>query len=138
MKKHLSILGVLHIIFSSLTLLLAAVIMVLGLGFHVWSEIPILRGPLLNFLIGIASGLLLAALPGMIGGIGILNHWRWARMLLLVVAIFKLPGFPFDTALGIYTLWVLLNDRTVALLNPTPNPAPVRTDPTRGIDPQSS
>jgi hypothetical protein len=34
------------------------------------------------------------------------------------VSFFNLLRIPFGTALGIYTLWVLMNDDTIALMNP--------------------
>jgi hypothetical protein len=45
---------------------------------------------------------------GLLVGFGLLRLERWARILALVVAILSLIKLPFGTALGIYTLWVLL------------------------------
>jgi zinc-ribbon domain len=39
---------------------------------------------------------------------GLFEHRPWARILTLVIAFLALLRFPFGTALGIYTLWVLL------------------------------
>lgn len=41
-------------------------------------------------------------------GIALLNHARFGRILAIIVAILSLIKIPFGTALGIYTLWVLL------------------------------
>lgn len=41
-------------------------------------------------------------------GLGLLDRRPWARILALVLAFLALLRFPFGTALGIYTLWVLL------------------------------
>jgi uncharacterized membrane protein YozB (DUF420 family) len=49
----------------------------------------------------------LAAL-GFIAGWGLLERAPWARPLTIVLACFSLLHMPFGTALGIYTLWVLL------------------------------
>jgi hypothetical protein len=48
-----------------------------------------------------------AALGAMVG-IGLLRRERWARPLAMVVAVISLLKLPFGTALGIYTLWVLV------------------------------
>jgi hypothetical protein len=48
-----------------------------------------------------------AALGAMVG-IGLLRRERWARPLAMVVAVLTLLKLPFGTALGIYTLWVLV------------------------------
>ena len=39
---------------------------------------------------------------------GLFEHRPWARILTLVLGFLALLRFPFGTALGIYTLWVLL------------------------------
>ncbi len=45
---------------------------------------------------------------GLIAGQGLLGRAPWARMLTIVLGCFSLFDVPFGTALGIYTLWVLL------------------------------
>ena len=50
-----------------------------------------------------ASGIL-----GLIAGWGLLNRQPWARTLAIVLGFFALFHFGVGTALGIYTLWVLL------------------------------
>jgi hypothetical protein len=45
---------------------------------------------------------------GLIVGWGLLDRQPWARMLAIVMGAFSLVDVPFGTALGIYTLWVLL------------------------------
>ena len=41
-------------------------------------------------------------------GWGLLKHAPWARILTIVAAFLGLLNIPFGTALGIYSLWVLL------------------------------
>jgi ABC-type spermidine/putrescine transport system permease subunit II len=48
------------------------------------------------------------AVVGLIAGVGLLQRAPWARILALVLAFLSLINPPFGTALGIYTLWVLL------------------------------
>ncbi len=128
MEKHITLLGVLHIISSAVGLLAAAFLFVLFTGISLLADEAAARTILFLFGIGLAGFLLLLTAPGLVGGIGILKRRRWARVVLLVVAVFKLPGFPFDTALGVYTLWVLMNDEVIALLDAPPAP-PVITPP---------
>ena len=45
---------------------------------------------------------------GFFAGWGLLNREPWARVLALVLAFLALIHPPFGTALGVYTLWVLL------------------------------
>lgn len=52
--------------------------------------------------------LLFTGVAGIIAGWGLLERQPWARMLAIVLGCFNLIDMPFGTALGIYTLWVLL------------------------------
>lgn len=45
---------------------------------------------------------------GFLAGWGLLQKQSWARILTLVLGFISLFNIPFGTALGIYTLWVLL------------------------------
>jgi hypothetical protein len=62
-------------------------------------------------LLSVVAILLLAkAAIGFIAGWGLLQHESWARVLVLVLAFISLfTNIPFGTALGVYTLWVLLS-----------------------------
>lgn len=61
--------------------------------------------PLLTFFSGL---ILLKGAAGFIAGWGLLQRESWARVLTLVVGFISLFNIPLGTALGIYTLWVLL------------------------------
>jgi len=76
-------------------------------------EIP--NGPppwVMDFLrpaLGIIGWLILVkAAVGLIAGWGLLQREEWARVFALVVGFLALLNVPIGTALGIYTLWVLL------------------------------
>jgi hypothetical protein len=45
---------------------------------------------------------------GFIAGWGLLHREPWARIVVLVLAFVSLFNIPFGTAIGVYTLWVLL------------------------------
>lgn len=45
---------------------------------------------------------------GVLAGWGLLERRPWARMLTIVLGCLSLFDVPFGTALGAYTLWVLL------------------------------
>jgi len=61
-------------------------------------------------LLSVVAILLLAkAALGFLAGWGLMQHEKWARILALVLAFIALfTNIPFGTALGVYTLWVLL------------------------------
>ena len=60
----------------------------------------------------LASGWLALAAASVAVGVGLLNHEGWGRPLAIVMAFLALLHPPFSTALGIYTLWVLLPSRS--------------------------
>ena len=52
----------------------------------------------------------LLALPGMAAGYGLLKRKQWGRILALIVGILDLFSVPLGTLLGLYTLFVLLQE----------------------------
>jgi hypothetical protein len=55
------------------------------------------------------------ALPELIGGIALWKRQEWGRVLVLVISFFNLINFPLGTALGIYSIIILLKEETVKL-----------------------
>lgn len=68
--------------------------------------------PPLFFSLG--SVFLLIAAGGILVGWGLMRRERWARITAIVLAFLSLFHPPFFTALGIYTLWVLLPAQSAA------------------------
>jgi hypothetical protein len=61
--------------------------------------------PLLTF---IGVFVLAKSVAGFAAGWGLLQRAPWARVLALILAFLSLINIPLGTALGVYTLWVLL------------------------------
>ncbi len=127
MDNHIRILGILHIVYSSLAFLAGAIILILflGVGAIISSagEMPEPAesgAPAIIFIVGtvIAAILFIAAVPGLVGGIGLLYKKEWARILVLIVGFFDLLHVPLGTLLGVYTIWVLFNDNAIKLFRP--------------------
>jgi len=57
-------------------------------------------------------GLMIAAVVGLMAGWGLLQRAPWARLLALILAFLALFNVPFGTAIGVYTLWVLLPEES--------------------------
>jgi hypothetical protein len=112
-QEHVRLVGLLWLAFSAFNTIGAAILYVLAntLLAHrarggIESGPPGFLTPLLST---IAILLLAKAACGFIAGWGLLQHERWARVVVLVLAFVSLfTNIPFGTALGIYTLWVLL------------------------------
>jgi hypothetical protein len=124
METHVKVLGVLHIVLGALGIFCALILMVM-LGGAV-TAVAAEGDPDAAFaipILGITGGamvafLVLASLPGMAAGWGLIKFRPWARILALVLSILALILFPFGTLIGIYGLWVLLNKDTERLFVP--------------------
>ncbi|UCC78749.1 MAG: hypothetical protein JSW64_10760 [Candidatus Zixiibacteriota bacterium] len=119
MKKHIELLGILHIVYHSMGLIGALTVLVFvgGGGLISCNELAIAITTAVA--LSISSIILIFSLPGVIGGIGLLLMKKWGRILTLVMGFLALPGIPFGTALGIYTIWALMNDETIRLFKQT-------------------
>ncbi len=62
-------------------------------------------------LTAVGLAMLVSALAGIAAGWGLMDRQSWARLLAIILGFLALPSFPLGTALGIYTLWVLLHSR---------------------------
>jgi len=63
----------------------------------------------LPLLIGFLSTL------GLVGGIGLLSFQPWARIIVMIIAAVGCLNIPIGTLIGVYSLWVLLQDETIKL-----------------------
>lgn len=106
-EKHTRILGILWVAVSIIRLIPAfALWFGSGIAMHF---IPFPFRAFVLPMAGLIGALLFAtALAGFLAGWGLLNYRSWARTLALILGVIALIHIPFGTALGIYTLWVLL------------------------------
>ena len=109
MEQHITVLGVLHIAWGALGVLVAMIVFTAVVGGGILSCDP--EAMAITLIVGtsIAFCVLVPCLPGLVGGIGILKYRQWARITLLVAGFINLLFIPFGTILGIYTIWVLMN-----------------------------
>ena len=110
LQRHVHLLGILWIAYSALHLLAGVVLMIVantifGHG-RFETGAPAFLQPLLST---IAILLLIKAVLGIAAGWGLMQRLDWARVLAIVLAFLSLFNPPLGTALGIYTLWVLLS-----------------------------
>ncbi len=113
LARHLKLLAILWLAASALNLVGAAVLFLLGnvLFGHV---VRIQEAwPVQGFLQGLFTALgflvLIKSLLGFAAGWGLLQREPWARILALVLGFISLINIPLGTALGVYTIWVLLS-----------------------------
>lgn len=118
MKKHVTLVAALQIGFSAMGIIGATILFfVFSFAGSFVPEVGV-EGTILKFLgTFLPSILVLGSILGLVGGIGLLNMQRWARVLVMIMAAFGCFVFPIGTIVGIYSLWVLLQDETARLLH---------------------
>jgi len=110
MADHVRIAAILRIVYSSLGLVVAAAM------FLFWGGVGAIVSPWLTMVAwGVAIMMLVCAAPSLITAWGMLTFRPWARILGIIFAAIDLFNVPVGTALGIYSLWVLLHPATVDL-----------------------
>jgi len=116
MKKHVTVVGAIHIGFGFLGLI-AAVALFFILNFARGQVMGDQTGEMVLSFLSISLPLLVGFLStlGLIGGIGLFTYSPWARYLVIVVAALGCLNIPIGTLKGVYSLWVLMQDETVQL-----------------------
>jgi len=117
-RQHAIVLGWLHIVGNAVVLLSGCFVFALLLGIGAITDDRVALAVL--GVTGTVIGALLAllAVPGIVAGFGLLRQRSWGRILALVVGVLGLVNFPLGTALGVYTLWVLLQDTATEVFGP--------------------
>ena len=117
MEQHLKITGWLQIangaILIAFALFGASILTIIGAVSGDGPAFAILTA--IGGVLAVVFGIM--ALPSILAGWGLLNYKPWARVLTLVLSFLNLMSVPFGTAIGAYSIWVLLNDETQQILN---------------------
>ena len=111
--RHAHLLGILWIAYSAISGIGGVVLMIVARTIFgpfgpqmPGGGPPMFIRPLLS---AIALVLLCKAAVGIAAGVGLLQRQVWGRILAVVVGAVSLINVPFGTAIGIYTLWVLVS-----------------------------
>lgn len=116
MDRHVNIIAIFWMVLGALNVL--AGFLVFGILFGI-SFIPDMGhdAPVILRSVGFGVGLFLwvFALPKIIAGIGLLKKQEWGRVLALVVSFLSLLNIPLGTALGIYSIIILVKEETIQL-----------------------
>jgi hypothetical protein len=115
MRQHVPILGWCFIVYHAILALIGICVGVIVAGAGAISgerNAMLITGTVGVFVAGL---LIVLSLPGIIAGLGLLKFRPWARILAIILGALHLLSFPFGTALGVYTLVVLLNAETATL-----------------------
>ena len=120
MEKHLTAVAALQVGLSILGGLIGIFVFALLTGIGVIAQEKEALFILSTIGIGVGVFLLVISVPGIIGGIGLFKRKEWARILVLIISAIDLLNIPFGTALGIYSIWVLVQEETIKLFRLQP------------------
>lgn len=111
MKKQVTLVAALEIAFGVIGILFAAmlyVILTFAQSFVVNEDIA---NTILSFIRDfVPSVVLICALLTFIGGMGLLRYKSWSRNLAMVMAAIGCIVIPVGTLIGVYAMWVLMQD----------------------------
>ena len=112
-QEHVHLLGILWLAMSAFNAVGGLILLVLAntLFAHLHEmgappEVP--TGFLQSLLTTIGIIILAKAVCGFFAGWGLMHREPWARVAAIVLAFISLFNIPFGTAIGVYTMWVLL------------------------------
>jgi hypothetical protein len=112
-QGHVHLLGILWLAISAFNtiggVILYVVANALFAHLHEMGAPPETPTGFLRSLLSVVAIFILAkAACGFLAGWGLLQRESWARVIALVLGFISLFNIPFGTAVGVYTLWVLL------------------------------
>jgi hypothetical protein len=126
--RHIDLLGVLLLAWSALGLLAGCSCLLLAvgaasiLGSRATEDSALVAAPVAVMLLFAAVGLSVIFLSGVHAGagFGLRRRRSWSRPLALALGVVDLLLLPFGTALGLYTLWVLLHTEARRIFHRVP------------------
>lgn len=125
---HIRLVGILHVAWNLLGVLTGIGVFMLWLGFAgvagaaAGADQGAGTGAAAAGVIGtlgafIGCGVLLPSLPGFLGGWKLLSKRPWARWVVVIASVIHiLTLIPISVVLGVYSLWVLLDPETAAII----------------------
>lgn len=115
MEKHINVIAALQIGLGIFRLIIVGIIFFVLRTVGVLSNDPAAAAILSIVANVIMVFFILISAPGIIAGIGLFKRKEWARILTLIISVLDLLNFPIGTAVGIYSIWALAQNETVAL-----------------------
>ena len=115
MEKHLTVVAALQVGLSLLAIIAAIVVFTVLQSVMQIADEQEAKQVLGIVALWVPVFLLIISIPGLIGGIGLFMRQKWARILVLVISVLDLLNIPLGTAIGVYSIWVLVQEDTVKL-----------------------
>lgn len=122
MENHIRPLGIVFVVFGGLGVIAAVFLLLLFLAGGTALAGEDLEAARVVTIIGLTVAVFatIISLPNIIAGYGLIKERPWGRILALVLSFLNLPGFPVGTALGVYGIVVLFDERVKQRFQPQP------------------
>ena len=116
MKKHVTVVGALHIGFGFLGLIGAIVLFfVFDFAQSQVEDVEVADTVIRVIKILIPLFLSLGRILSIVGGFGLFGYHQWARIIIIIMSALNCLNVPIGTAKGVYSLWALMQDDTIIL-----------------------
>lgn len=134
-RSHIAIIGWINIVLGAFGLFGMIVLLIIAAvigSTSVWTDMQrelqaeglspemvgaVMIGVLALFLVILAA----MTLMQIMAGIGLLKLRPWGRILAIIIGILALPSFPLGTALGVYTMVILFDEKAKKLFAREPD-----------------
>ena len=115
MTSHVDFVGILFIVWGGLTLLVGLSTLALGVGAFSLigsraGNTPFAAGLIAAAFVALAVIAMIWGAAHIVVGVPMRRRQSWARLVALMLGAVDLILLPYGTALGAYTMWVLLHD----------------------------
>jgi len=118
MKKHVTFVAALHIGFSIIGIFGAiALFFIFNFARSFVQDVDVANIVLRFIGIFLPFAMITVSFFGLIGGIGLLSYRKWARTLIIIVSAIGCINIPLGTLVGVYSIWVLMQDETIRVFN---------------------
>ena len=118
MKKHVTLVAAFQIGFSTIGIIGAAILyFVFSFAGSFVHDVDVANTVMRFIGTFLPTMILLTSILGLLGGIGLLSFQRWARIVVMVIAAIGCFAFPIGTIIGVYSLWVLMQDESAKLFH---------------------
>jgi hypothetical protein len=115
MKKHITAVAILQIVFGTFDIIGGiALLFAFGIAKHFADDQTV--SFILNIIsIPLSAGLAVVGILSVVGAIGLFSYKNWARIMTLIMGGLGLLSIPLGTLKGVYVIWTLVQNETVAL-----------------------
>jgi hypothetical protein len=113
MERHINVVAALQIGYSILGIFIGILLFTL---FHLIGDFS--GDHEAEFVLSIIANVMITmfavlSIPGIIAGMGLFKRKEWARILTLILSVLHLLSFPIGTAVGVYSIWALVQPENV-------------------------